>query len=149
MHPVVEIIIHWIHLIFVIIAVGGFIFLRVAVMPAAEALDEESREVFEKALRKKTLPVIHGSILVLMIAGFANLIRVLTSDGHPQGFILLVMVKVLLAMGVIVGIGMSATKIEGAEGVMKNRDAIMAGTIALALAVILLSAIIRLAPMGG
>lgn len=75
MHPVLIVLLRWLHIIPAAIAIGGLIFMRY-VLPAAIASlpDPQREEVFLRARRVFKI-FLHTSILLLVISGVINSIR--------------------------------------------------------------------------
>src|SRR5687768_12121923 len=75
MHPIVIILLRWLHIIPAAVAIGGLIFMRY-VLPAAIArlADEQREEVFLRA-RRVFKVMLHASILLLIVSGVINSIR--------------------------------------------------------------------------
>lgn len=75
MHPVLIVILRWLHIIPAAIAIGGTLFMRF-VLPAAirPLADDQQQEVFLRARRIFKI-MLHASILFLIISGVINSIR--------------------------------------------------------------------------
>lgn len=75
MHPVLIVILRWLHIIPAAIAIGGTLFMRF-VLPAAirPLADHQQQEVFLRARRIFKI-MLHASILFLIISGVINSIR--------------------------------------------------------------------------
>src|SRR5437868_10877664 len=75
MHPVLIVILRWLHIIPAAIAIGGTIFMRFVLPAATGSLpDDQAREVFLRARRIFKI-ILHASILFLIISGVINSIR--------------------------------------------------------------------------
>jgi len=63
----------WIHLASAIVAVGGAVFMRFALLPAAKAtLTDEVHERLREAVRARWAKFVHASIALLLITGAIN-----------------------------------------------------------------------------
>ncbi|MFQ5495709.1 MAG: hypothetical protein ACE5EX_10055 [Phycisphaerae bacterium] len=70
---VVVLLSRWLHIGAAIVAIGGTVFLRVALLPGAEGvLDAEEHQRLHAAVRKRWSRFVHGSIAVLLITGAVN-----------------------------------------------------------------------------
>ena len=79
MNAVLIVILRWLHIIPAAVAIGGLIFMRFVLPAATRSLEEEqSREVFLRARRIFKI-MLHASILLLIISGVINSIRL-----YPQ-----------------------------------------------------------------
>jgi uncharacterized membrane protein len=63
----------WIHLASAIVAVGGAVFMRFALLPAAKTtLTDEVHERLREAVRARWVKFVHTSIALLLITGAIN-----------------------------------------------------------------------------
>jgi len=63
----------WIHLASAIVAVGGAVFMRFALLPAAKAtLTDDIHERLREAVRARWAKFVHASIALLLITGAIN-----------------------------------------------------------------------------
>lgn len=99
MNPVLGNINHWLHLTGAIVAIGGTILLRLVIHPIVSKMEGEAGEELRRSIRRRMTPLIHGAILILLITGFVNILRVLES-GVPPLYTALLALKILLALGV-------------------------------------------------
>ena len=66
-------ILRWIHLASAIVAVGGAVFMRFALLPAAKAtLTDDVHERLREAVRARWAKFVHASIALLLITGSIN-----------------------------------------------------------------------------
>ena len=63
------------HIVAAIAAVGGMIFLRMALLPAAAELADPQREELQAAIRRRWSRVVMMSITMLLVSGFYNYIK--------------------------------------------------------------------------
>jgi uncharacterized membrane protein len=94
----------WIHLLAAITAVGGTIFMRFALIPAASTvLSAEQHGALREAIRVRWSKVVMSAIGLLLISGFINLFRVLSGSipSPSQGlYHMLFGMKFLLALAI-------------------------------------------------
>lgn len=63
----------WLHIMAVVVAIGGAAYARIAVGPAmAKALEPEARAKLRESLRARWAKVVHICIFLLLVTGFAN-----------------------------------------------------------------------------
>lgn len=66
----------WLHLMAVVVAIGGSAYLYLALMPALkEAMGEPEQEKLRDALRRRWAKFVHVSIVVLLVTGGLNFVR--------------------------------------------------------------------------
>ena len=93
--------IRWVHIFAAIAAGGGGLFMLVALHPAAQQLDEQTRTPLLSRVRKSFTMVVMLSILGLLASGFYNYLAI-TRHQHPEQplYHALMGTKILLAFGV-------------------------------------------------
>lgn len=80
---ILAIVIRWMHLVAVVIAIGGVVFVRFALMPAArEVLSDEVHGHLRSSIHARWKKVIHVCIAVLILTGAFNF-YVSFRDGVP------------------------------------------------------------------
>ena len=65
----------WIHILAAITAVGGTIFMRMALVPSVPVLSEEQRKLLHEQVRSRWVKFVMGAILFLLLSGFYNFFR--------------------------------------------------------------------------
>lgn len=92
----------WIHIGAAIIAIGGAVFMRVALIPSAEqVLDAEEHQRLREAVRKRWGLLVNVCIGLLLITGGANFAMLtLVREVPPMPYHAIFGVKFLAAMGV-------------------------------------------------
>lgn len=142
---------HWLHLLGAIAAVGTAITLRLVILPALNGLEEDVREEFEKTVRRKLTPIVHGSVLVLFLTGIANFVRVMQDGlGEQSGLYLSVfMLKVLFSFGVFFIAVMLTIASPSLETFGTNRGRWLLINILLGAVVVFLASVLRWIPHGG
>lgn len=73
--------IQWIHVGSVVLLIGGFFFLRVILLPAAEVLPENQRPKLVEAAFRRFRVVIWSALLTILFSGVYNFIAFLRSTG--------------------------------------------------------------------
>ena len=59
----------WAHVLAAVVAMGGLVYARFAVVPALEEFDEATRDKLHGSIRRRWLPWVIGSITVLFAMG--------------------------------------------------------------------------------
>ena len=88
----------WFHIIPVIVLVGGTIFMRMSLIPAANQTSASAE--LREAVRKRWAKLVMLSILLLLITGLYNAVTKLTGYEVPKLYGILVVVK--LAIGFVI-----------------------------------------------
>ena len=79
---IIDVIMRWLHIFSVIAAVGGLLFLRLVLIPAAKtSLSEEQHGSLFEAVIRRWRVIVMLSITLLVISGFYNFF----SSGLPKG----------------------------------------------------------------
>jgi uncharacterized membrane protein len=68
----VELILRWLHIMAAATAIGGMVFIFLALLPALAEFDETTRGKVHAALRSRWSKVVMASIAVLLITGLVN-----------------------------------------------------------------------------
>lgn len=123
-----------IHVISAILAVGGVAFFRFSVLPYAATLPESERQSFLTGVRKRFVPILHGSFLFLILTGIHHITRIIRSGLE---FPVLLKFKIVTAL-IIVFIGVALTTSKGFEGIKKNARVYMTINLVLAAIVVFL-----------
>ena len=62
----------WAHILAAIVAMGGLVFARFALVPALSDIDATTRDRIHDAIRRRWLPWVIGAITVLLASGLIN-----------------------------------------------------------------------------
>lgn len=141
MNTISNTIVHWLHLVAVVVLVGGTILMRFAVHPASEQLEGEAKETFKRAVKRKMTMLVHSSILIVVLTGFYNFVRRAT-EGIPMYYNIVFMVKFIAAFGAL-GLAVALTVSSKFD---ERRAHWLMLNVLLGLLVILLSAWLRMIP---
>ena len=141
-------IMRWLHVLPAIMAVGGAIFMRFVLMPAAAgALDDEAHGKLRAAVIKRWRMIVHLSILLFLISGFYNYLAV-TRHQHPDNGLYHAMfgVKFILALVVFFfAIALTSSK-AWSEGFRSKAATWLGLLVALAVAVVLIAGFMKVMP---
>ena len=143
----------WAHVLAAIVAMGGLVFARFALLPAVAELDESSRDRIHDAIRRRWLPWVIGAITVLLASGLANFLifnaRV-KQEGWAGGewmrqtsYHALFGAKFLLALVVFYFASGLVGRGQGTQWIRNDRAKWLSVTLGLALAVVMLSGWMR------
>lgn len=141
----------WLHIAAVIVAVGGIVFLRIVLHPAAEAaLTEDARKALRDRLLSRWTRVVHVAITFIILSGVYNLIVQLPKHKPVEGqmplYHVLLGPKLLLAL-ILFFISIAlAGKSQTFERMRQKRPAWLAVNIGIAAVVVLISNILKHIP---
>jgi hypothetical protein len=144
----------WAHILAAIAALGGLVFARFGLLPALAEVDSATRERIHDAIRRRWLPWVIGAITVLLASGLANFLifnsRVKADPDfwgatwmRQTNYHALFGAKFLLAMVVFYFASALVGRGQGTEWIRKDRAKWLSVTLALGLAVVLLSGWMR------
>ena len=131
----------WLHLSAAVTGVGGIIYARLVLVPAAAELPPEARSKLAEHVVARVRPLSFAVITVLLITGFYNFFSHLA--GHSRAYHMALGVKILLALHVFTVSVLVAVP----PGVNPARDArrprLMMGAAISGIVILLLSAYLR------
>ena len=105
----------WLHVVPAIALVGGTIFMRVAVVPACNQLDESVRASVQESVRRGWSRLLMPSIGFLLISGFVNTANISMNYQFPGNYYMpLLGVKLFLAIAIFYIASLLAGRSEGA-----------------------------------
>jgi uncharacterized membrane protein len=92
----------WVHISAAVVALGGAVFMRFALMPAAaETLAEEVHQRLREAVRTRWAHIVHACIALLLLTGSLNFLWLaLPPKIEPMPYHAIFGVKFLAAIGV-------------------------------------------------
>lgn len=135
----------WLHLLAAITAIGGAMFMRFALQPAArDALEDAAHERLREAVRRRWAKFVHGSIAILLITGGYNFVvmalppKIDALPYHP-----IFGLKFLLALCVFVIATALAGRSPAFEPVRRDSRRWLGTLIALAAAIVLVSGVLN------
>jgi uncharacterized membrane protein len=79
------IVFRWMHILAAITAVGGTVFMRMALVPSVVVLPDDARKALHEQVRARWVKFVMGAILFLLVSGFYNFFRRLNT-GLPADF---------------------------------------------------------------
>ncbi len=92
----------WIHISAAIVAVGGAVFMRLALMPSAkEVLDDDVHQRLRQAVRARWARLVHTCVALLLMSGAFNfVVLALPPKVEPMPYHAIFVVKFLAALAV-------------------------------------------------
>lgn len=88
----------WLHILSAITAVGSIIYMRVAMVPAADAISDDQRRHLQETLRSLWVVPVHASVAFLFASGLYNIYVIETRFEVPALYHALFGIKFLLAL---------------------------------------------------
>ena len=77
----------WMHILAAITAVGGTIFMRMALVPSVAVLSDDQRKTLHEQVRSRWVKFVMGAILFLIVSGIYNFLRRLNPPGIERPYI--------------------------------------------------------------
>ncbi|MCH7596194.1 MAG: hypothetical protein IID35_06500 [Planctomycetes bacterium] len=143
----------WVHILAAMGAIGGALFMRFALLPAADsALDDEAHTKLREALRGRWARVVHTCIALLLITGGVNFaLFALPPNVEAIPYHPIFGVKVLAAFAVFFVVSILMGRGTGFPSIRGNRARALSIVIGLGVLIVLLSGLlnqIRTGPAG-
>jgi uncharacterized membrane protein len=146
----VDVLSRWIHVGTAIVVVGGTVFLRLVLMPAAARLSDEAHETLRGHLMRTWKFFVHIGIVLFLVSGFYNYIAVsiprhkgASDAGFYHG---LIGTKILLAFVVFFLAEALVGRSAAFEGMRHNRKTWLGVIILLAAAIVCISGFLKVYP---
>ncbi|MFQ5425316.1 MAG: hypothetical protein ACE5F9_15230 [Phycisphaerae bacterium] len=143
-----SLVLRWLHIVGAVLAVGGAVFARFVLLPAAGELPDAARRTLRDAVRRRYGRLFLIALLILLVTGFANYALYAMPRHHGQGAYHMVMAaKIVLAFGVFF-IGSALTgRAPAFEGIRRHASRWLLLNILLGLGIIALAGVARLMPV--
>ena len=136
----------WLHIIPAIALVGGTLFMRFAVVPAYDQLDDEQRDKIQESVRRGWSRLLMPSILFLLISGFVNTANISIAYDFPGGYYMpLLGLKLFLAIAIFYIASLLAGRSEGAKKFQQDQRKWLNINILLAILLVCIAGAMRLA----
>jgi uncharacterized membrane protein len=143
----------WAHVLAAVVAMGGLVFARFALVPALADVDSATRDRIHDAIRRRWLPWVIGAITLLLASGLANFLLFngrVKAEGWADGqwmrntsYHALFGAKFLMALVAFYFASALVGRGEGTQWVRNDRAKWLSVTLGLMLAVVLLSGWMR------
>lgn len=98
---VAALVLRWVHVLSAILGVGGAMFVRFALLPAAATLDDAAHAQLKEAVRVRWARFMHAAVGLLLVSGLANFALKVTTYKLPPLYHMLFGIKFLLALAVL------------------------------------------------
>jgi uncharacterized membrane protein len=132
------------HVLGAIALLGGAIFIRYLLTPAADRLPESERDTFRGDITKRWKPWVHAGITVLILTGFYNYLAVMLPlhKGDKQ-YHMLMGIKILLAMVVFFIASVLPGRVAAFATMRKNSKTWLTVSILCAIAVVCIAGYLK------
>lgn len=144
----VDVLSRWLHVGTAIVLVGGSVYTRFVLMPAAAALPDAEHAALRDRIRGTWAKVVGAGIGLLLLSGFYNYIRAMGSKPAPI-YHALIGTKMLISFAVFFLASALAGRSSAFEGLRRNSRKWLAVTIALAAVVVALGGVAKVIGRGG
>ena len=150
---VIGLISRWLHIVAAMTAVGGSVFMRIALMPSVALLTDEQRNSLHGEIRSRWSKLVMASILFLLVSGLYNFIMLIRSAKEwptelPSYYHPVFGVKFLLAFGVFFIASALSGRGTGTQRLRDNAKFWLTLNLILALTIVLLSGVLRMTHIG-
>jgi uncharacterized membrane protein len=138
----------WGHVLAAVVAVGGLLFLRLVLMPSAkETLSDTEHHALREAIRRRWQKVVLACIALLLVTGFYNFFTISLAKAEvAPAYHMLFGLKFLAALGVFFLASVLTGRARGFAGMRAAPGRWLAVAAALAVAVILISGVLKNLP---
>ena len=142
----------WLHMLAAITAVGGTIFMRMALVPSVAVLTDDQRKLLHEQVRSRWVKFVMGAILFLIVSGIYNFLRRLNPPGIDRSYIALYHglfgLKVLLALLIFFVASALTGRAAALARFRQNAKVWLSVNVALAVLVVCISGVLRFVPTG-
>jgi uncharacterized membrane protein len=141
-----DLVMRWVHVGTAIVVLGGAIFLRFVLMPAAQAvLADDVHQKLRERLMATWKRVVHAGIALFLLSGLYNYLVVMAPQHQGDGrYHMLLGIKILLALAVFFLSSALVGRAAAFEGLRKNARVWLAVNIALALVIVAISGFLKI-----
>jgi len=144
----VGILFRWTHILAAITAVGGTIFVRVALLPSVAVLPDNERKALHEQVRSRWIKFVMGAILFLLISGFYNFMVKERPPGVTPLYHALFGIKFLLALVVFFIASALVGRSPALARIRQNARFWLTLNMILAITVVCISGVLRALPPG-
>jgi uncharacterized membrane protein len=142
------ILLRWMHILAAITAVGGTIFVRVALLPSVAVLPDDQRKALHEQVRSRWMKFVLGAIAFLLVSGIFNLITKERPPGVTTLYHVLFGIKFLLALVVFFVASALVGRSPALAKIRQNARFWLTLNMALAITVVCISGVLRSLPQG-
>jgi uncharacterized membrane protein len=141
---IVDILSRWLHVISAIVLMGGSIYTRFVLMPAAAQLPDAEHAKLRDAVRRSWAKTVGAAIGLLLLSGLFNYVRAIKGDVKPSSlYHALIGTKMLLSLAVFFLASALSGKAAAFEGIRKNARTWLGVTITLAAIIVALGSVVK------
>jgi uncharacterized membrane protein len=140
---VIELLSRWVHVGTAIVLLGGSVFLRCVLMPAARPLPEGEHEQFRQRIMGRWKRIVMIGIGLLLLTGFYNYLFV--PREKPPVYHMLMGIKILLALGVFFLASALTGRSAGLAAIRQNSGRWLSVLIVLAAATVAIAGFLKVA----
>lgn len=135
----------WMHILAAIAAVGGTIFIRLALMPSLSVLSDDSRKALHEAIRSRWSKMVMAGIAFLLASGLYNFVLTWRTYNLPGYYVPLFGVKVVLALSIFFIASALVGRSPALEGIRRNARFWVTVNVILAIVLVCISGVLRMA----
>ena len=134
----------WVHILCVVVVVGGAVFMRVVLMPAAdEALSPELHEQLRARVIRRWKKIVHAGVALLMVSGGYNFYMAIHDQVPPKPYHAIFLAKLLMALAVFFFAVALTSSSPGFARLRENSRKWLGVQITLAVLIIMLSGVLK------
>lgn len=147
-------VLRWTHILSAIALMGGAMFMRFALLPAAATLSDDAHVKLRGELRSRWAPIVMAAAGLLLLSGLANFVLTVIQLSFDKSTLAgklyhpLFGVKFLLALPVFHIAALLVGKSEAAQRARQNARFWLTLNLVLATAIVLIGGFLRTAPRG-
>jgi len=142
----IDVISRWLHVGTAVVLLGGSVFMRFVLMPAAETLPEAEHAALRERVMGRWRKFVFGGIALLLVSGFYNYIRKIVGHQVDGPYHMWMGIKILLALGVFFLASALAGRSAAFENLRRDRKRWLLVTILLAFLVVAIGGYLRMTP---
>ena len=139
----VDVVSRIIHIATAITLVGGSAFMLLVLMPSVKELPSEAREQFSAAVKNRWKRFVHIGILLFLLSGLYNYIRMVPLHKGDGLYHALIGTKILIALGVFFIAAALVGRSEKLEGIRRNRAKWLKVVVLLAATIVAISGYVK------
>ncbi|HEX5443542.1 MAG TPA: hypothetical protein VFW87_06925 [Pirellulales bacterium] len=142
------IVFRWLHLLSAITAVGGTIFLRMALVPSVAVLSQEQHQALHEQVRSRWVKFVMAAIAFLIVSGVYNFIAKVRTidDSYKALYHGLFTAKLLLALAIFFLSSALTGRSPAFAAIRQNAKRWLSVNMALAIIVVCISGVLRFIP---
>jgi uncharacterized membrane protein len=139
----VSVLFRWLHILPAMVAVGGAIFMRMALLPSLAEVPDAQRAALHEAIRSRWSKWIMGAILLLLISGFYNFFTLNSRYKLPPAYQMLFGIKFLLALAIFTLASFLSGRTAVAQRMRQNARTWLNLNVGLAVLLVCISGVMR------